>query len=177
MRRNPGAGGAWSLVNPIKGNAVLESVPAGRPVAYAVFFKFLTGDGVMAGYGSVDGLGGEVTAQFLVAEIRAILVRDLPGCKSLIGNRKGKLADFALGIDNAVVVIPAAGLKLESCVLDRHDEAMLDWFEGKAPPMKSREPRRSNYSFVTFSAWKPLGPLVTVNSTDSPSARDLNPLD
>ena len=129
----------------------------------------------MSGYGGVDGFGGEVPAQFLVAEIRAILVRDLPGGKGLVGNREGKLTDFALGVDDAVVVIPAAGFKLESYVLDRHDEAMLDWIVGKAPPMKSREPLHSNYSFVTFSAWKPLGPLVTVNSTDSPSARDLNP--
>ena len=31
------------------------------------------------------------------------------------------------------------------------------------------------YSLTTFSAWRPLGPLVTPNSTVSPSFRDLKP--
>jgi hypothetical protein len=31
------------------------------------------------------------------------------------------------------------------------------------------------YSLTTFSAWRPLGPFVTPNSTLSPSFRDLKP--
>jgi len=85
-----------------------------------ILVKFLVREGEAAGKSLLGGFEVKRPLQFLIANVGAVLIRDMPVDERPERDREREFALIGLGVNHAIRVISTAYACLETEVLDVH---------------------------------------------------------